>query len=436
VTFLYTKKSLSQDEDMFIIYDLIFLLIMLVYLPGYWLKGKFHAGFFSRFGNPPQGIALDQPIWIHAVSVGEVVSIKGLLDGLRRKYPRKKFVITTVTPSGNKIARQLAGAGDLVTYLPFDFSFMVSCFVKQIDPCILVLAETEIWPNLIRCLNKRGIPMVVVNARISDRSLKGYLILKFLVKPILNKINLFCCQADADVARLARLGVDPQKIQLTGNMKFDACPAGEPADQDYRKKISLNPADKLLVCGSTHPGEEEIILRVFKKLQNNFPGFRLLLAPRHPERSGQVAELVRSAGFLPLRISQIYSGIQHPTPNTVFILDTIGQLMHYYAIAQIVFVGGSLVKKGGHNILEPAALAKPVIFGPQMYNFRDIAGLFIAHRAAIMVNDGKKLESELRNILDDQARAEELGRKARELIGKNTGATLKNIALISRLCPC
>lgn len=405
---------------------------MLVYLPVYGLKGKFHTGFFSRFGIIGRKIAFDRPIWIHAVSVGEAVSIKGLVDGLRKKYPQKKFVITTVTPAGNKIARQLAKEGDFVTYLPFDFSFVVSNFIRRINPAMLVLAETEIWPNLIRCLNKSNIPIAVVNARISDRSLKGYSILKFLVSPVLDKINLFCCQAEVDAQRLARLGVKAQKIQVTGNMKFDACPALETGSQDYRKKINLSQADKLFTCGSTHPGEEEIILRVFKKLQNDFPGLKLLLAPRHPERAGQVADLVKSSGFTPLKISQINSDPNYP----VFILDTIGQLTHYYAIADIVFVGGSLIKKGGHNILEPAALAKPVIFGPQMFNFRDIAGLFIAGRAAIMVNNEKDLESALRNILNNPAQAEALGRRARELIKKNTGATVKNIELISRLCPC
>ncbi len=422
---------------MWIIYDLIFLLIMLVYLPFYWFKGKFHAGFLARFGKISQDIILNQPIWIHAVSVGETVSIKGLVEGLRKIYPARKFIITTVTPSGNKIARQLAKEGDFVTYLPFDISFVVSGFVKRINPCILVLAETEIWPNLIRCLSQRNIPIVVVNARISGRSLKGYAILNFLVKPVLNKINLFCCQSEVDAQRLARLGVKPQKVQVSGNMKFDACPAGETTAGDYRKKISLNPTDKLFVCGSTHSGEEEILLRVFKKLQNDFPGCKLLLAPRHPERAGQVTELVKSAGFVPIRISQANS-LQPTTYNLqpVFILDTIGQLMHYYAIAEIVFVGGSLVKKGGHNILEPAVLAKPIIFGPQMFNFRDIAGLFIAHRAAIAVNNEKDLAAALRGLLNDPQRAKELGQRAQELIGKNKGATAKNIESISHLCLC
>ena len=318
-----------------------------------------------------------------------------------------------------------------MTYLPFDFSCIVSRFIKQVNPCILILAETEIWPNLINCLNDRGIPIAVVNARISDRSLRGYSALKFLVKPVLNKINLFCCQSDIDAGRLARLGVKSQKVRVTGNMKFDACLACEPGAGDLRKKISLTFADKLFVCGSTHPGEEEIILRVFKRLQNNFSGLRLLLAPRHPERSGEVEELVRSAGLIPLRISQM--AVAHP--QAVFILDTIGQLTRYYAIADIVFVGGSLIKKGGHNILEPAVLAKPIIFGPEMFNFRDIAGLFIAHRAAITVNNEADLEGALGNLLNNPGLAKELGRRAQELIEKNKGATEKNIDLILQLCP-
>lgn len=416
---------------MLIIYDLIFLLVAFVYLIRHVLKRKFHRGMLTRFGFFPKGLKLDNPIWVHAVSVGEAVVVKGLIEILRKKYPEKKIVITTVTATGNKIAKTLVKEGDFVTYFPFDLSFIVRKVINKISPSLVVIAETEIWPNFISILHKKIIPVIVVNGRISDKSFRGYSKIKFFIKPILNKINLFCVQTKTDSDRLMALGVREEKIQVTGNMKFDAFLGLDIQKKSslLRHRLKIAPQEKVLVAGSTHQGEEDIILAVFKNLKNRIKNLRLIIAPRHPERAQEVKELVIKNGLEPVFISQLpETGEAHP--EIVFILDTVGQLVDFYAIADIVFVGGSLIEKGGHNILEPAALEKPVIFGPHMFNFRDITDLFIREEACIMVNNQQELEENIFSLLNDAARSSKLTERLSHLIKQNQGATARNMEYV------
>jgi len=422
---------------MFILYDFVFLVFTVIWLPVYFFQKKFHPGFLMRLGFLPRDLNLENPIWVHAVSVGETAAMRGLVELLRDTYPGKKFIISTVTPTGNKIATGLAGKADRVIYLPLDFSFITRLVIKKIDPCLFVLAETEIWPNLINVLSKNKIPVVVVNARISNRSMRGYSLIKFLVRPILNKISAFCAQTEADTSRLAILGVAREKIQTTGNMKFDLKPQVLSFDSI---NLGLSQEEQLLVCGSTHPGEEEIILSVYKNLVKQFPHLRLLIAPRHPERAKEVAELTQQAGFHSVFVS-ILGATNYPSTSlgtgelrtNVFILDTIGQLFSYYALADIVFVGGSLVKTGGHNILEPAWQGKPVIFGPYMFNFRDIAEMFIKNKAGIPVKNERELEEKIAYLLNNPDASEELSKRAKALIAQNQGATFRNSQIIKNV---
>jgi len=420
---------------MFIIYDLIFLIFAAVYLPIYLFKGKFHHGFFRRLGFLPEGLNLDRPIWIHAVSVGEAVSVKGLVGELRKAYPHKKLVISTVTATGNKIARGLIGDGDLLTYLPLDFSFIVRKVIKKINPSLFIIAETEIWPNLITCLHKQKVPVVTVNGRISDRSYSGYRAIKLFIRPILRKVGKFCVQSETDALRLVNLGVDKGNIQVTGNVKFDinleAAVGFDPLAG--RRKLMLGLDDKLWVCGSTHPGEEEIIIKAYKELLLSFPKLKLLLVPRHPERSRDVGRLVSGNSFMPVFISSISGACPTCINNPVFILDIMGELLNYYSAADFVFIGGSLVKTGGHNILEPASQKKPVTFGPYMFNFRDIAKLFLENKAAVMVADYQDLVNKAKEILASNLLSKQMVERAYELIIRNKGATKKNIEVIKQL---
>jgi 3-deoxy-D-manno-octulosonic-acid transferase len=397
----------------------------------YLFKGKFHRGFLARLGVLPENLSLDRPIWIHAVSLGEVISIRGLVEELRKVFPDKKFVISTVTPAGNKIAKTLVKDKDLVTYLPLDFSFIVRNIVSRINPGIFIIAETEIWPNLITCLYKKNIPIITVNARISDASLKGYSAIRFLIKPILNKISLFCAQTESDADRLKRLGASPDKVKVTGNMKFDQL--GLAQVPGYRERLGLDFTSKLFIAGSTHPGEEEIILSAYSGLLNKFPGLKLLIAPRHPQRAKDLLKITAVYGFKGLEVSGLNPVNINPKDKPVFILDTVGELVNFYSGADIVFVGGSLIKRGGHNILEPANFGKPVIFGPHMFNFRDIAGMFLKNNAAIMVNTKADLASAIEEILKSDSRVTQLVDNARGVIARNQGATLRNIEAIKSI---
>lgn len=414
---------------MFILYDLAFLIFVICYLPVFLFKKKMHPGFLMRLGFFPKHLKLDRPIWVHAVSVGEVMAVRHLIEELRLTYPDKRFFITTVTATGNKITRAITKEGDYASYLPLDLGFIVKKIVDKVQPSIFIIVETELWPSLISYLYKKNVPIMVVNGRISDKSFRGYLSVKLLLKPFLNKVRLFCVQSDSDAQRLRRLGVLDHKIQITGNMKFDIVDyINLKKDyQDYRPRLGLSTKEKLLVVGSTHPGEEEIILNVYRDLLKDYPGLRILIAPRHPERVPEVEKIVAKLGLEPLRISKLSGSLGHGVAGSpVFILDTVGQLLSFYAVSDIVFVGGSLIRKGGHNILEPASQGKPILFGPYMFNFRDIAELFRKNQACVLVHNEQELKEGIIELLNNTSFADNLGRKARNLVSQYKGATGKN----------
>jgi 3-deoxy-D-manno-octulosonic-acid transferase len=388
-----------------------------------------------RLGILPKHLNLEHPIWVHAVSVGEVMAARYLIEDLRASYPDKRLVISTVTTTGNKIARGIAREGDFVSYLPLDLSFIIRSVVDRIQPSAFVIVETEIWPNLISYLYTKNIPVLVVNGRISDASFRGYFSIKFLLKTVLNKINLFCVQTERDAKRLIRLGVVKDKIEMTGNMKFDITDYADFKKDytDYKIKLGLESGGKLFVAGSTHPGEEEIILEVYKNLCNDYADLRLLIAPRHPERTPEITNLIKKFGFEAARISLLNRRTGEPKNlRTVFVLDTVGQLVNYYCLADLVFVGGSLVRKGGHNILEPASEEKPIFFGPYMFNFRDIADLFLENNACILVHNPDELEQSIRDLLNNPAGMAILGKRAKELILQNQGATKRNLRYVKK----
>jgi len=418
---------------MFILYELIFIIFAIAYLPYLLVKRKLHRGLFQRLGFLPSQLKIGRPIWIHAVSVGEARVAESLVKSLREIYPEKNFAISTITLTGNRIVRNFQKEGDFVFYLPLDLSFITRKVIRRLKPGLCIIAETEIWPNLITNLFKMNVPIILINARISDRSFLGYRIIKPLIKPILNKINLFCVQSPTDAQRLLDLGVESKKIEITGNMKFDLKDYidFEKDYTDYRLKLGLKYEERLFVAGSTHPGEEEIMLNTYKKLLSEFPNLRLLFAPRHPERAAQIESLVNKFGFTPIKISKLsLSAIRYPL-SAIFILDTIGQLMNYYAIADIVFVGGSLIKKGGHNILEPAYFSKPILFGPYMFNFRDISDLFLRANAGIMVSNALELLEKMRFLLRNSSELKNFGKRAKQLVLENQGATKRNVKKIS-----
>ena len=419
---------------MVILYDLIFIIFAIIYLPYFLFKKKLHRGFIQRLGFLPTNQKLDQPIWIHAVSVGEAKVAQVLVKQLRQIYPEKKFAFSTVTTTGNRVVRSFQQETDFTFYLPFDLSFVTKSVITRLRPCICIIVETEIWPNLIISLKKMDVPIVLVNARISDRSFLGYRIIRPLIRPVLNRINLFCVQSTRDAQRLRALGATPDKLKITGNMKYDFKDYTdfEKDYTDYKLKLGLESPETLFVAGSTHPGEERIILNTYKKLLDEFPNLRLLIAPRHPERTPEIENLIHKFGFRVIRISQLDRKTARPQDHkTVFLLDTIGELLSFYAVADIVFVGGSLIKKGGQNILEPAYFSKPILFGPYMFNFSDMSDLFLTRGGARMVGRQEELLEKIRFLLNNPSELRTMGKIARQLVLENQGATKRNVQRIS-----
>ncbi len=415
---------------MFIIYDLVFLFIVVFYLPFYLLKRKFHRGFLLRLGFLPGSIDLGRPVWIHAVSVGEAMVLKSLVEELKKILPGKRFVFSSVTPTGNKILKSISRDNDFVTYLPLDLSFIVRRVISKINPCLFLIVETEIWPNLISVLAKKHIPVALLNGRISDASYKGYKTIRPIIRRVLDGISIFCVQTENDSRRFKDLGVPDEKIKVTGNLKFDL---KIDVNFDYRKKLMLKDADILLTAGSTHAPEEQIVLDIFKSLACEFDNLKLLIAPRHPQRAKEISQLVSSYGFRPVFTSRIPKECPTCMTRQVFILDTIGELVNFYSASDIVFVGGSLVKRGGHNILEPAALGKPVLFGPFMHNFRDIAELFLNNNCAIQVNSRADLRDKLLFLLNDNNQRQRLACGAYNLFLSGQGAAARTVKCIEEL---
>lgn len=416
---------------MSVLYDLAYFLAALLYVPFLICKGKFHAGFFTRLGFLPFERGTERPVWIHAVSVGEAMVARRLAEDLRRRMGGVRFVISTVTPTGNSIARSFATEKDAVIYSPLDFSFAVSRFIRLINPRLFIAVETEIWPNLVTRLWQRGVPVAVVNARISDASFKGYTFFRFFFSMVFARLTLVCAQTETDRRRFIALGVPEERVRVTGNVKFDFLPPA--SGLDAHGLLGLGREEQLLVCGSTHPGEEEAVLMAYAELRARHVGLRMLIAPRHPERAQEVASLIEKRGFSCRRVSRLKEGQEEPSPHDIFLLDTVGDLFSFYQSAEAVFVGGSLVRRGGHNILEPVSLAKPVVIGPHTFNFRQITGMFVSRKAAIQVRTGKELVDSLDRLLSNRAYAQDIGRRAQELLRENRGAAERTLECMASL---
>ncbi|MCK5579638.1 MAG: 3-deoxy-D-manno-octulosonic acid transferase [Candidatus Omnitrophica bacterium] len=419
---------------MFILYDIIFILFAVLYFPYVIIKGKWHAGFWARLGfvgaKDFSRLRSKKNIWIHAVSVGEVLAIVTLIEEMKQQCPEHQIVVSTVTPTGYALARQKLSKEDVIIFAPLDFSWIVRHYAKLIHPEIYVTAETEIWPNLFLALSKRGIPVIQVNGRISDKAYRRYRRVRFILKKVLGCVSAFCMQSRTDASKVVALGAPSSKVQVVGNVKFDGLSATTPygfAD------IGLEDQTPLWVAGSTHPGEEEIVLDVFKKLKSEFPDLRLLIAPRHVERAGEVAQIVKQADLSPVRFSQIKKA--SISEDAVIVVDEIGHLRGLYGLAKIVFVGKSLIGHGGQNILEPAAFGKPIFIGPNMQNFKDIAQLFLDADAVVQVKDANDLLVQLSHLLNNPQKMDLLSQKAQDLVQKHQGATAQTLQIIAEFLP-
>ena len=429
---------------MYLLYS-VATLVVLVALSPYFLyqalrHNKYVGSLKQRLGYLPVSFNLDadESIWIHAVSVGEVLAARPLIAELRRRYPKLRLFLSTTTRTGQELARRSVSDVDGVFYFPFDWAFAVRRTLAVVKPRLFLMVETEIWPNLLRECRRRGVKTVMVNGRISYRSFPRYRLVRPLFRRVLADIDRFCVQGEETGRRLVQLGADPTRITVTGSLKFDALePAAMPGRGRERvlRFFRLSPNRPVLVAGSTQRGEEDPVIRAFNRVRATAAGANalLIIAARHPERFAEVERLCRDDGISTIRRSELPID-REPRVDAV-VLDTIGELAQLYQLATAVFVGGSLVAAGGHNILEPAAYGKPIVFGPHMENFAEIAEAFLANDAAIQVRTERELEDTAVALMSDPVRRARLGAAARALVEANRGARDRTLAVIADVLP-
>jgi 3-deoxy-D-manno-octulosonic-acid transferase len=420
---------------------LLFLLLAAPYLLYQAIRYQKYVGSLSqRLGYLPVSFNLDAEasIWIHAVSVGEVLTARALIPDLREAYPKLRLFLSTTTMAGQEIAKRNVQGVDAVFYFPFDWSFIVRRTLRLVRPRLFVMMETEIWPNLLRECRRANVKTILVNGRISPRSYPRYRLIKPLFKRVLAHIDRFCVQGEESKRRLIDLGADPARVIVTGSLKFDsldvpaASPHSRPRDRVLR--FFRIPAPRVVVvAGSTMRDEERALLKAFRRIKGTTTNPLLILAPRHPERFGEVVDLSQQAAFVTVRRTEL--PIDDEPRAEVVVLDTIGELAQVYQVATVVFVGGSLVDMGGHNILEPAVFGKPIVFGPHMQNFSEIAHAFLVNDAAVQVPSERALEDALVALLTDPVRRARLGAAARALVESNRGARDRTLAVIAGLLP-
>ncbi|MBF0611583.1 MAG: 3-deoxy-D-manno-octulosonic acid transferase [Magnetococcales bacterium] len=418
---------------MYFLYTIMLGCFFLFLLPAlawtYFFTPKYRHTLRERFGTLPcSGLANAKTpcIWIHAVSVGEAMAAKGLVEALRRRYPKHRLLMSTVTKTGREVAHQQLPHVNLF-YLPLDFPWIVNKVVALLRPRMLVVMETELWPNLYHACQRNQVPILVVNGRLSPRSAKRYGLVAFMMRRFLQPVSQFGMQSEEDALRLVKLGVYPHRITVTGNLKYDQAmnlPA-EPLTHEMRERLAVG-EDPLWLAASTHNKEEEIVLKSYLQLRQTHGRLRLILAPRHPERTRQVADLIRSMNLEPVLFSDLHQTWQS---HEILLVDQVGWLFRLYSLAKVVFVGGSLIPHGGQNMLEPSAWGIPPVFGPHTVNFRQVVERLLQANAAIQVADGQELTKAIHTLLDDEERRSAMGRHAQWVVEENVGALERTLEL-------
>ncbi len=400
---------------------------------------KYVGSLRQRLGFLPLSFNVDgdASIWIHAVSVGETLTTRALLTELKARFPHLKIFLSTTTMTGQQVARKLPDV-DGVFYFPYDWSFTVKRTLDIVKPRLFLMMETEIWPNLLRACREQGVHTVLVNGRVSPRSYARYRRIRPLFRRVLQDVDRFCMQSEESARRMIDLGAARDRVTVTGSLKFDSLdwpgvgPHGQSRDRVLRF-FRISDHRPVVIAASTLRGEDAAALSAFRRVKATWPNALLIIAPRHPERFGEVTRLVAEEGFSVRRRTEL--PVDAEPHSDVVVLDTIGELARLYQIATVVFVGGSLVDAGGHNILEPAMFGKPIVFGPHMQNFAEIADVFLSHSAAMQVRGTRELEEAMLELLGDSSRRERLGAAARALVEANRGAKARTIAVIEQLLP-
>ncbi|HEX5757518.1 MAG TPA: lipid IV(A) 3-deoxy-D-manno-octulosonic acid transferase [Arenimonas sp.] len=392
----------------------------------YLLRWSERYTFFGR------RLDLHGSIWVHAVSVGEVNAAQPLVEALLARYPQRRVLVTTITPTGSARARSLWGERVEHVYLPYDLRLLVRRFLDTARPALAIIVETEIWLNLYSECAQRGIPLMMVNARLSERSLRGYLVMRSLARLALGAVSWVSAQAEADAQRLIRIGADPAKVKVSGSLKFDLrLPAGL-IEQAVERRAGWGASRPVWIAASTHGPEEDAIVQMHARVRARHPEALLLWAPRHPARFSAVAKAAREAGWQ----VAVRSADGLPTADAqAFVIDSLGELLSFYACADIAFVGGSLCDVGGHNVLEPAALGVPVLVGPQTFNFAEITAQLAEAGALRQLPDAESLAAELVTLLAAPERRAAMATAGREQVQRSAGALERTLGLVAQLLP-
>lgn len=413
------------------IYNLVLIVLFIVFSPlilaALLWKKKFRAGFFEKCGlfsrfKKDLFEQLERPIWFHTVSVGEFLAAQGLIKKFMEENPAQQVVISTVTLTGQTLAQQKLGDRATVFYFPFDIGFIVDSVITVINPKLVVILETEIWPNFSHGLNKKNIPLMTVNGRISPNSYKNYYRFRWILTHVLRNFTVFLMQSEMDADRIKSIGAKEECVKVVGNLKYDITPQLDSEEVDKLKaSLWLNPGEQVIIAGSTHHGEEESVLKAYLALREEIPGLKLILAPRHPERHKEVIDLAESAG-----VKMAYRSRKESfKESSVLFLDTMGELGQFYSLADVAFVGGSLLPKGGHNPLEPAVYQVPTVVGPHTFNFKDITAYMVTLGAVIQTEGEKDLKDMFRTLLLDRDVYEKARSACLKVFEQNRGATDK-----------
>ena len=407
---------------------------------------RFRSGLMQKLGWLPERRGSAPCFWVHAASVGEMFASRPLVKALDETFPDWEVILSTNTNTGLSVARKDFG-DKLSFYFPFDLSWLDRKALTLLRPACILLIELEIWPNFLVAAHERRIPVIVVNGRISAKSVRAFKTIMRLsgaFREALNaRENFYCARSQADASRFLELGIAEERVLVTGNVKYDSLPIEVPLERKERLRqiFKLRPEDLVLVGGSTHPGEEEILLRVFKTLKTELPALRLILVPRHIERAPEIEGKVLALGLPCVRRSRLTVSeanllegqVIPPEREGIIVVDTVGELQHIYSLAHCVFVGKSLKGIGGQNVMEPAGLARPILFGPHMENFSEEANLLLESGGARKVGDEGELLEAVRDVLTHSQPAEAMGQRAREVVLKNRGATLRSLEVLERL---
>jgi len=419
----------------FVYESLLCLGLLLVYVPMALIRRRLpHRGWFMRCGRYPpsvrEALTAGGAIWVHAVSVGEVRASELLVQQLRGLVPQAPVVLSTITPSGFAVASQQLAPEVIPVYFPLDVRVCVRRALATVRPRLLLLLESEFWPTMVRLTKARGTPIAVVNGRISAGAYARYGWARRWVRRTLREVDLFLMQTQADADRATALGAPPERVLVTGSLKWESSLQSRPTLDEIRqtaRQAGLDDGATVLVAGSTHRGEEQALLQAFRAVRAVHRQARLIIAPRHLERLDEVEGLIRQTGLSSARLSRASSGAWD-----VGLVDTFGQLMRYYGLASLVFVGGSLIPHGGQNPAEPAGLGRPILFGPSMQNFHEMAEQLLSHQAARQIADSRALAQACLSCLSDRASAEAMGARARALTERSAGSTQRTLDALQR----